>query len=80
VAALLAGVGDGEPTTDGDVVRVPASGGTRVLAEVVRRLDERQVAARGLQLREPSLDDVFLSLTGRPPEDTHPGDAEAGER
>ncbi|MDO9380014.1 MAG: ATP-binding cassette domain-containing protein [Nocardioidaceae bacterium] len=68
VAGLLTDVGEGPPTVDGDLVRVPASAGTRVLAEVVRRLDDHQVAARGMALREPSLDDVFLSLTGRPPE------------
>ena len=68
----LADCGDGEVTVDGDLVRVPASQGTAVLTEVVRRLDTEGVTARGLQLREPSLDDVFLALTG---EATHPSDA-----
>ena len=43
---------------------MPAGDGTATLAEVVRRLDAEGVRARGLQLREPSLDDVFLALTG----------------
>jgi ABC-2 type transport system ATP-binding protein len=64
VAKTLGHIGDGDPSTDGDLVRVPAGQGTGTLAEVVRRLDAAGVTARGLQLREPSLDDVFLALTG----------------
>jgi ABC-2 type transport system ATP-binding protein len=33
-------------------------------AEVLRSLDGAQISVQGLALREPSLDDVFLSLTG----------------
>jgi ABC-2 type transport system ATP-binding protein len=64
VAAVLSGVGKDEPAIDDDVVRVPADSGTATLAEVVRRLDAAGVTARTLQQREPSLDDVFLALTG----------------
>ncbi len=60
----LSGVGDGELSRQGEVVQVPATDGTIVLSEVVRRLDAAHLTARGLQLREPSLDDVFLALTG----------------
>ncbi|MEP7331919.1 MAG: ATP-binding cassette domain-containing protein [Terracoccus sp.] len=60
----LAGVGDGQASLQGDIVQVPATDGTVVLSEVVRRLDAAHLTARGLQLREPSLDDVFLALTG----------------
>jgi daunorubicin resistance ABC transporter ATP-binding subunit len=41
-------------------------------AEAVRRLDARQLPIAAIQLEQPSLDDVFLALTGRPAEDkTH---------
>ena len=40
-----------------------------MLGEVVRRLDAAGVSARRLQLREPSLDDVFLELTGHAAEE-----------
>ena len=60
----LSAAGSGPATAEDEFVRVPASDGTGTLAEVVRRLDMEGVKARGLQLREPSLDDVFLSLTG----------------
>jgi daunorubicin resistance ABC transporter ATP-binding subunit len=38
-------------------------------AEAVRRLDAHQLAIAAIQLEQPSLDDVFLALTGRPAED-----------
>jgi ABC-2 type transport system ATP-binding protein len=66
----LAGAGSGDVTSDGEVVRVPAADETATLSEVVRRLDAEGIHARNLQLREPSLDDVFLSLTGHAAEET----------
>ena len=70
VVPVLAEVGSGEATSDGDLVRVPAKDETATLAEVVRRLDSAGIRARNLQLREPSLDDVFLELTGHAAEET----------
>ena len=35
-------------------------------AEALRRLDARHVAIASIELQQPSLDDVFLTLTGRP--------------
>ena len=35
------------------------------LAEIVRALDEEELACENLQLHQPSLDDVFLAKTGR---------------
>jgi ABC-2 type transport system ATP-binding protein len=35
-------------------------------AEAIRRLDEDRAAIAAIELRQPSLDDVFLTLTGRP--------------
>ena len=67
--AALAGVGDGEATSKDETVQVPSASGSRTLTEVVRHLDAAGIEARGLQLREPSLDDVFLALTGRAADD-----------
>jgi ABC-2 type transport system ATP-binding protein len=64
VVGMLSGCGTDEPSADGEFVRVPSGQDTATLAEVVRRLDSAGVVARSLQLREPSLDDVFLALTG----------------
>ncbi|MHA6798098.1 ATP-binding cassette domain-containing protein [Bounagaea algeriensis] len=45
-----------------------------VLSTVVRRLDDQGITASELALRLPSLDDVFLSITGKPTTDEHPAD------
>ncbi|WP_306369810.1 ATP-binding cassette domain-containing protein [Nocardiopsis sp. CC223A] len=50
-------------TRDDLVARVPVTD-AGVLPEVVRRLDEQGVAVAELSLRKPSLDEVFLALTG----------------
>ena len=64
--------------SDGTMVRVTVPDGTRSALEVLRALDARGTDVSGMTLREPSLDDVFLALTGRPAEaddeDTPPDD------
>jgi ABC-2 type transport system ATP-binding protein len=72
VAGALSGCGTDEPAVDGEFVRVPSTQDTATLAEVVRRLDSAGIVARSLQLREPSLDDVFLALTGHVAEQPAP--------
>jgi ABC-2 type transport system ATP-binding protein len=67
-ADALSGTGDEEPTIEGLVVRVATSTGLSTMAEVVRRLERTGIDVRSLQLRQPSLDEVFLSLTGQPVE------------
>ena len=47
-----------------------AVGDSSASAEAVRRLDARQLSIAAIQLEQPSLDDVFLALTGRPAEDS----------
>ena len=60
------GVGDEAPVVDGVLVRVATSAGLATMAEVVRRLEDSGLEVRALQLRQPSLDEVFLALTGQP--------------
>jgi ABC-2 type transport system ATP-binding protein len=63
----LRGLGAGEPTSDPDtrLIRVPVgSEGPTVLLETVRRLDDVGIQIEGIALHRPTLDDVFLSLTG----------------
>ncbi|NBU32518.1 MAG: ATP-binding cassette domain-containing protein [Actinobacteria bacterium] len=50
-------------------VIVPTSGGSRAVVEAVRLLDEAKIAIADISLRRPTLDDVFLSLTGRVAQD-----------
>ena len=50
---------------EGSTVRLTSDGGAHVLVEVLRTLDAGGIEVHDLGVREPSLDDVFLSLTGR---------------
>ncbi len=76
----VSGLGHGEAHADDEPgsFSVPAGqNGATLLSELVRRLDGAGIAIEGLELRRPSLDDVFLSLTGRAAtEDTPAGPAE----
>jgi ABC-2 type transport system ATP-binding protein len=46
-------------------ISIPVHHGAGILAEVVRRIDGAGLEVAELSLHRPSLDDVFLSLTGR---------------
>jgi ABC-2 type transport system ATP-binding protein len=45
-------------------VSLPASGGTSMLADIVRRMDKAGIALAEFGLQPPTLDDVFLAITG----------------
>jgi ABC-2 type transport system ATP-binding protein len=65
-------IGEGEPHVDGEtgVVSIGVGGrGSDALIEAVRALDDAQVLTQGLALRRPSLDDVFMALTGHAAEE-----------
>jgi ABC-2 type transport system ATP-binding protein len=64
---VLAGIADGPPQTDPATrtVEAPVDGGARRMPEIVRELDAAGVLLDDLGIRRPSLDDVFLTLTGR---------------
>ncbi|WP_254127060.1 ATP-binding cassette domain-containing protein [Aquihabitans sp. G128] len=68
VSEVLAGVGSEPPRIDHDTQRVsvPVTGGADQLSSVVRLLDERSLAVDDIGLRRPTLDEVFLALTGQP--------------
>jgi ABC-2 type transport system ATP-binding protein len=53
----------------GHHVVVPVSGGADLLVEAVRLLDGEAIKVLDIGLRRPTLDDVFLTLTGRSAED-----------
>jgi ABC-2 type transport system ATP-binding protein len=67
VEDILASVATETPRCDLDTLRVSvaADGGADQLTVVVRLLDERGLAVDDVGLRRPSLDEVFLTLTGR---------------
>ncbi|MBA2757764.1 MAG: ATP-binding cassette domain-containing protein [Chloroflexi bacterium] len=63
---ILGRIGIGEAMVEDHTrrVTVPAEGGAARLVNVVRDLDEAGIAIDDIALRRPTLDDVFLSLTG----------------
>ncbi len=54
------------PRVEGRAMTVPVAGGPRTLTQALRALDAGGVPLRDVGLRRPTLDDVFLSLTGQP--------------
>jgi ABC-2 type transport system ATP-binding protein len=82
--AAIKPIGEGEPHLDADTGQVSVGAGSRgsdVLIEAVRGLDAAEVVTHGLALRRPSLDDVFLALTGHATEeDGQPGKKPRGRR
>jgi ABC-2 type transport system ATP-binding protein len=66
---VLAPMSEERPTTEDGVVRVIPRDRRGALAEAVRRLDEHSVVIDDIALRRPTLDDVFLTLTGHTAEE-----------
>lgn len=67
--AALQPIATGEGLVEDAKVSVPVSGGSTVLVEAVRALDAAHVEVGDIGLRRPTLDDVFLSLTGHAAEE-----------
>ncbi len=63
---VLTPLSSGEVTVEAErrSIVVPVTGGAAVLADALRRLDGQGVPVDDVGLRRPTLDDVFLSLTG----------------
>ena len=61
-------------------VTVPTTGGTTVLVEALRQLDALGITVLDVGIRRPTLDDVFLTLTGHAAEQEQAEPAGAGGR
>ncbi len=71
----LTDIASGTPSCDdGVVVRLPIASRDGRIAEAVRRLDGAGISVEDLAVRQPTLDDVFISLTG------HAAEHENGDR
>jgi ABC-2 type transport system ATP-binding protein len=64
VATALTGVGAIEIDDERHVVHINAPDSGRSVLEIVRNLDRSDLPPERITLREPTLDDVFLELTG----------------
>ena len=65
----LAPMSDEPPVAEEGLVRVSVRERRGAIAQAVRRLSEAQVGVDDLALRRPTLDDVFLALTGHAAEE-----------
>ncbi|MFE0704424.1 ATP-binding cassette domain-containing protein [Streptomyces sp. NPDC058872] len=75
----VAGIGHGEVSVEDHTrkLTVPVTGGAKLLAEVIRELDAIGVEIDDIGLRRPTLDDVFISLTGHAAEGAAEADGDA---
>jgi ABC-2 type transport system ATP-binding protein len=76
LAALAALATEEKCAAHDGTVSVPLEGRKGAIADAVRRLDLVNVGIDDISIRLPSLDDVFLTLTGKPPEDAEQDGAE----
>jgi ABC-2 type transport system ATP-binding protein len=67
--ATLAGVASQRPELEGAVLRVPVAERQGTIAAAVQRLNDAGVGIDDIAMRRPTLDDVFLKLTGHAAED-----------
>ena len=76
---LLGEIGIGAAALDEHTrrVTVPSDGGSKRLATVIRDFDEAGIVIDDIGLRRPTLDDVFLSLTGHVAEEAPAGEEAA---
>ena len=68
-AELLRPFAVGVPAREGTLVRFEVDDGPRVLIAVLGELDSHSLVPVSVSVREPSLDEVFLAITGHPVED-----------
>ncbi|MCU1457998.1 MAG: hypothetical protein JWL73_2090 [Actinomycetia bacterium] len=66
VQAALSPLGTATIHDNGERVALQVDNGPKAMIAVVRALDAGGIEPAGLEIREPTLDDVFLALTGQP--------------
>jgi daunorubicin resistance ABC transporter ATP-binding subunit len=77
---VLARLGQGAPELEDKTLRVTTNDGAAVLVDALRALDGEGVVPVGVSVHEPSLDDVFLALTGHRAAGTAAEDESSRER
>jgi ABC-2 type transport system ATP-binding protein len=79
--SILAGFAVGDMQTDehSRTVVAPVTGGAPVFTRALRAIDEAGIEVSDVGLRRPTLDDVFLSLTGRAAETDSTTEKEAAQ-
>jgi len=64
-ATTLAAIATSEVTTDGLLISARVLDGGKSMPDLLRALDRAKVEVTSIESRRPTLDDVFLTLTGR---------------
>jgi ABC-2 type transport system ATP-binding protein len=72
--AALDGFCSAPPELDGVVLRVPVAERKGTIAHAVQRLNDAGVGIDDISMRRPTLDDVFLKLTGHAAEEEEEGE------
>lgn len=82
VQEIIAEVSGSATHLEGRTVSAPVTSGSSALIQALRALDEASIHPLDIALKRPSLDDVFLSLTGHVAEETvvEPAKKKRGER
>ena len=78
--SALAEISSDDPQLDDGVVSVPLDRERTSIADAVRRLDSAGVDVEDLAVRRPTLDDVFITLTGHAAEEVSEDDEEESGR
>jgi ABC-2 type transport system ATP-binding protein len=77
--SALAEISEEAPSIEDHTVRAAVRRRSGIIADAVRRLDEVDVCIEDIALRRPTLDDVFIALTGHAAEDTSGDETEPRE-
>jgi ABC-2 type transport system ATP-binding protein len=72
--AALDGFCSAPPERDGVVLRVPVAERKGTIAHAVQRLNDADIGIDDISMRRPTLDDVFLNLTGHAAEEAEEGE------
>ena len=78
--AALSAIADGGPLIENGTLRVPLARRKGEIAEAVRRLDDAGIGIEDIAVGRPTLDDVFLELTGHAAEQNGEGSEAEAER
>jgi ABC-2 type transport system ATP-binding protein len=77
IVSTVSNLGSDKPDVGGRRICLPVVTGPTALMEALRRLDDKGIELNDVGLRRPTLDDVFLSLTGHAAEESAPTPTEA---
>jgi len=72
IVSTVSNLGSDKPDVGGRRICLPVVTGPTALMEALRRLDDKGIELNDVGLRRPTLDDVFLSLTGHAAEESEP--------